>query len=415
LYRYAVEPAARRAVLRAATAVQCDSPGDVILREGAPRDALYIVIGGAVAAHSRERRGDAGGSGRRRGGGGNAGGDSLLAPLLLDEAMEAAEEEIVGDPESAQRSDEERFGPRVDAIGGGGAAGGDGGGGGGGAPEGWLLRTGLWFGFDTADIDGGGGEAATSVGPSVGGIEAMCEAHSLSPATYVAASADGCALLTVSREALAACVVGEAVSSSLQSFFGGAVSDSDEPNDYDGDHAWSDDDEYDETPSGAHIFAASPGDGGGGVQGVASAEAAAAATKAAERLTPQASLVAAGAANAVLHCAMGSHPLDTAVQLAGLRAIRLLASPPCGEATRKELGALGALDRVAVAASVAGADVGAGGGGGTGGGGGGRESEEAAAREAVTREAKRAMQALVDGCEQNMRHALSLGCGDMVW
>ena len=74
--------------------------------------------------------------------------------------------------------------------------------------------------------------------------------------------------------------------------------------------------------------------------------------KVAERLTPQAALVGAGAAHAVLHSAMGSHPEAAAVQLAGLRAIRRLASPPCSMATRRELGALGALDRVAVAVAA---------------------------------------------------------------
>jgi hypothetical protein len=62
-------------------------------------------------------------------------------------------------------------------------------------------------------------------------------------------------------------------------------------------------------------------------------------------------------------------------------------------------------------------DAGAGGGGETeegekGGGGGGDDDDDDAK---VRKEAARAMRALVEGCEQNMRHALSLGCGDMVW
>ena len=194
------------------------------------------------------------------------------------------------------------------------------------------------------------------------------------------------------RPCSAACIVGEAVSSSLKSFFG-SDSQSDDCAD---DCADDDDDEHEHEELSS--------------------------TRAAERLTPQARLVASGAAHAVLHCAMGSHPLDSRVQLAGLRAVRALASPPCGEATRKDLGAMGALDRVAVAASLAdvlinptAADttaVSSGSGTGRADDGGGVGAFVASK---VSREAKLAMQALVDGCEQNMRHALSLGCGDMVW
>jgi hypothetical protein len=114
---------------------------------------------------------------------------------------------------------------------------------------------------------------------------------------------------------------------------------------------------------------------------------------------------------------MGNHPTHRGIQLASLRVLRRVASPPCGETTRREMGALGALDRVAATARVFGFDAGAGGGGETeegekGGGGGGDDDDDDAK---VRKEAARAMRALVEGCEQNMRHALSLGCGDMVW
>ena len=414
--------------------MRCDARGDVILRQGASQDALYIVIGGEVAAHSQpgvgkrnnQQRGSAGRSldvDRQRGairpitgeyGGdnssdGNPGGDSLRSPLLLDDSMEdedGDEESARGagegagtasaDSASALSGAEAQVGHRVEIVGGGEdnsgppladerqlSTTGPIRGGGGGSNS--LLHTGRWFGFDTAAIDTG------QIGTRTDGV---------APATYIAASTT-CALLTVSRDALAACIVGEAVSSSLRAFFGGGESSASDSDDSVGSEA-----EHGHVPIDGHV--SSTGDGGGGVLGVASAEAAAAATKAAERLTPQALLVASGAANAVLHSAMGSHPLDIAVQLAGLRVIRQLASAPCGEATRKELGALGALDRVAVAACVAGAEVGvdvsAAGAG-----------EEAVMREQVTHEAAQAMKALVDGCEQNMRHALSLGCGEMVW
>ena len=245
-----------------------------------------------------------------------------------------------------------------------------------------VLQAGRWFGFDTAAIDA-----------SIGATSAVdLERANRTPATYVAHT-DDCALLTVSREALTACVVGEAVVSTLKTFFNEDDADASDASDIDSEDAFD---------RAADV--ASPCEGGGGVMGVAAAASAAAATRAAEQLTPQATLVAAGAAHAVLHCAMGAHPLDAAVQLACLRFVRAIASPPCGESTLKELGAMGALDRVAVAHTMAET---------------GRFQAEMGtqgnAGEAVAREAAAAMRALVEGCEQNMRHALSLGCGDIVW
>ena len=126
----------------------------------------------------------------------------------------------------AWRNVEERFGPRIDTVVGGG---GSSGGGGGGEGVLGLLRTGQWFGFDVADIVGGSTAAMFAAGAD--GVDAI--SIKPSPATYVASHASvsaaragsgsgsgsgsgardededededgGCALLTVSREALAA-------------------------------------------------------------------------------------------------------------------------------------------------------------------------------------------------------------------
>ena len=107
--------------------------------------------------------------------------------------------------------------------------------------------------------------------------------------------------------------------------------------------------------------------------------------------------VETGLTDALLHVTMGSHPLSHRVQIAALRAIRTVASEPCGEGTRRRLGAAGALDRVAAAATAAEFY--------------GGEDTAAAVRE----EAKTCLRALTMGCEQNMRAALALGCEGMVW
>ena len=124
----------------------------------------------------------------------------------------------------------------------------------------------------------------------------------------------------------------------------------------------------------------------------------------ADALDPaNASFVETGLTDALLHVTMGSHPLSHRVQIAALGAIRTIASenrfgkPFCGEGTRHRLGAAGALDRVAAAATAAEFY--------------GGEDTAAAVRE----EAKTCLRALTTGCEQNMRAALALGCERMVW
>jgi hypothetical protein len=253
------------------------------------------------------------------------------------------------------------------------------------------------FGFDAGDIgrereDSGAGASASAAAAT----------------TYVAES-DDVALMTVERDQFAAAVLGGATTAALRDFFG---DDDDDDGDGDGDGS----------SSGAHrrrIDArrrrSSVGGGGSNPRRFESAEAAA--NRDADKRTPQSALVSAGVVDATLHSAMGNHPTHRGIQLASLRVLRRVASPPCGETTRREMGALGALDRVAATARVFGFDAGAGGGGETeegekgGGGGGGDDDDDAKVR----KEAARAMRALVEGCEQNMRHALSLGCGDMVW
>jgi len=64
--------------------------GDVVLQEGGSCDALYVVIGGAVASHRRPRR-------RSGGAGAGAASSALEAPLLLDEECDAEEGEASGD------------------------------------------------------------------------------------------------------------------------------------------------------------------------------------------------------------------------------------------------------------------------------------------------------------------------------
>ena len=92
--------------------------------------------------------------------------------------------------------------------------------------------------------------------------------------------------------------------------------------------------------------------------------------------------VETGLTDALLHVTMGSHPLSR-VQIAALGAVEQRAEP-CGEGTRRRLGAAGALDRVAAAATAAEFYGGEHGGGGSRGG----ENVPAGAD---------------DGCEQNMR------------
>ena len=231
-----------------------------------------------------------------------------------------------------------------------------------------MLRTGRWFGPRDPVVVSDGPSACRHV------------------ATYVTRT-NRVAILSIPSEVCRACLVENAVEGSLASFFGdvGASDEEEEEKEEE------DDDETLGAPGVAWDVDESPSD--------ASERA-----RRADALDPaNAFFVETGLTDALLHVTMGSHPLSHRVQIAALGAIRTIASenrfgkPFCGEGTRRRLGAAGALDRVAAAATAAEFY--------------GGEDTAAAVRE----EAKTCLRALTTGCEQNMRAALALGCERMVW
>ena len=221
-----------------------------------------------------------------------------------------------------------------------------------------MLRTGRWFGPRDPVVVADGPSACRHV------------------ATYVTRT-NRVAILSIPSEVCRACLVENAVEGSLANFFGDVGASDEEEEEKDDETlgapgvAW----DVDESPSDASERA-----------------------RRADALDPaNAFFVETGLTDALLHVTMGSHPLSHRVQIAALGAIRTIASEPCGEGTRRRLGAAGALDRVAAAATAAEFY--------------GGEDTAAAVRE----EAKACLRALTTGCEQNMRAALALGCERMVW
>ena len=244
---------------------------------------------------------------------------------------------------------EATFGPRREC---------DFGGNGGGGPGG-VLRTGRWFGPRDPVVVADGPSACRHV------------------ATYVTRT-NRVAILSIPSEVCRARLVENAAAGALATFFGDVGASDDEE----------EDEEDEETSKGVGVawdVDQSPLD-------------ATERARRADALDPaNAFFVETGLTDALLHVTMGSHPLSHRVQIAALRAIRTVASEPCGEGTRRRLGAAGALDRVAAAAIAAEFY--------------GGEDTAAAVRE----EAKTCLRALTMGREQNMRAALALGCEGMVW
>jgi len=349
---------ATRAMLRAATVEEFNRAGVVVALEGDSDPFVRVVLGGEVGCHARPRDEDK--RSRRAW-------DSPMEPLLDAEAGDgqpaseypASEYPRVsssgGGPSpnaAARQTIEATFGPRREC---------DFGGNGGGGPGG-VLRTGRWFGPRDPVVVSDGPSACRHV------------------ATYVTRT-DRVAILSIPSEVCRACLVENAVEGSLANFFGdvGASDDEEEKEE---------EEVEDETPGAPGVawdVDESPSD--------ASERA-----RRADALDPaNAFFVETGLTDALLHVAMGSHPLSHRVQIAALRAIRSVASEPCGDGTRRRLGAAGALDRVAAAATAAEFY--------------GGEDTAASVRE----EAKTCLRALTTGCEQNMRAALALGCERMVW
>lgn len=222
-----------------------------------------------------------------------------------------------------------------------------------------MLRTGRWFGPRDPVVVADGPSACRHV------------------ATYVTRT-NRVAILSIPSEVCRARLVENAAAGALATFFGDVGASDDEE----------EDEEDEETSKGVGVawdVDQSPLD-------------ATERARRADALDPaNAFFVETGLTDALLHVTMGSHPLSHRVQIAALRAIRTVASEPCGEGTRRRLGAAGALDRVAAAAIAAEFY--------------GGEDTAAAVRE----EAKTCLRALTMGCEQNMRAALALGCEGMVW
>ena len=342
-----------RVMLRAATVEEFrGAPGVSIVKEGDVNDAVRIVLGGEVGCHVRLRPGECENGGDVRDDEGPSSSDRPLVSIDgIDDDVEArkvSEYPIVNSEVGVTIDDtvERLFGPRREL---------DFNGGGGGGPGG-ILRTGRWFGTRDPVVVTDGVGACTSM------------------ATYVTRT-DDVILLAISSELCRECLVESAVAGSLTGFFGDAGGDDDEVN------------------AGTSSMAPRAGwEYGESVWDAAER------SRRLEKSCPmRVYFVDSGLTDALLHRSMGSHPLSPRVQIAALRAIRTVALEPCGEATRRLLGAAGALDRVAAAATAAefygGEDGGAG----------------------VKEEAKLCLQALTMGCEQNMRAALALGCERMVW
>ena len=337
-----------RVMLRAATVEEFrGAPGVSIVKEGEVNDAVRIVLGGEVGCHVRLRPGEcANGGDVRDDDTGSSSDRSLVSIDGIDDDVEArkvSEYPIVNSEVGVNIDDtvERLFGPRREL---------DFNGGGGGGPGG-ILRTGRWFGTRDPVVVTDGVGACTSM------------------ATYVTRTED-VILLSISSELCRECLVESAVAGSLTGFFGDAGGDDDE----------------------GRVSTRAGWEYGESVWDAAER------SRRLEKSCPmRVYFVDTGLTDALLHCSMGSHPLSPRVQIAALRAIRTVALEPCGEATRRVLGAAGALDRVAAAATAAefygGEDGGAG----------------------VKEEAKLCLQALTMGCEQNMRAALALGCERMVW
>ena len=367
---------ATRAMLRAATVEEFNRAGVVVALEGDADPFVRVVLGGEVGCHARPGDEDASNirawdpppsptrrlldaeAGDGRSGGDWSGGDWSPASEYPVSEYPVSEYPSVSSsgggrsPNAARQTTiEATFGPRREC---------DFGGNGGGGPGG-VLRTGRWFGPRDPVVASDGPSACRHV------------------ATYVTRT-NRVAILSIPSEVCRACLVENAVEGSLANFFGdvGASDEEEEEKEEKDDEtlgapgvAW----DVDESPSDASERA-----------------------RRADALDPANTFfVETGLTDALLHVTMGSHPLSHRVQIAALGAIRTIASEPCGEGTRRRLGAAGALDRVAAAATAAEFY--------------GGEDTAAAVRE----EAKTCLRALTTGCEQNMRAALALGCERMVW
>ena len=342
-----------RVMLRAATVEEFrGAPGVSIVKEGDVNDAVRIVLGGEVGCHVRLRPGECENGGDVRDDEGPSSSDRPLVSIDgIDDDVEArkvSEYPVINSEVGVNIDDtvERLFGPRREL---------DFNGGGGGGPGG-ILRTGRWFGTRDPVVVTDGVGACTSM------------------ATYVTRT-DDVILLAISSELCRECLVESAVAGSLTGFFGDAGGDDDE----------------------GRVSTSSMAPRAGWEYGESVWDAAERSRRLEKSCPMRVYFVDTGLTDALLHCSMGSHPLSPRVQIAALRAIRTVALEPCGEATRRLLGAAGALDRVAAAATAAefygGEDGGAG----------------------VKEEAKLCLQALTMGCEQNMRAALALGCERMVW
>ena len=246
------------------------------------------------------------------------------------------------------------------------------------------------------------------------------------------AGAEGCAVVTVPGWALEARAVASAVDDGLRGFFGAAEEEEGEEGEEETDGP--------EAPTGGRRelcrretggererVAAALGSGSGAFFETLLA-------RAADSDSPHARLARDGAAGAVLHVALrcagaemraDDASTDGSVSAARRRGAALasacfsflerLASPPCDDATRRRLGADGAMDRVvatkaalAIAAPLVAARA-------------DRDGTEDDARERDARVTRDAL-AAADGalralarCEQNMRAAFSLGAAEVVW